>query len=123
MTTVAIAPPPRKPTRKPRPKPERFTKITRLGDVAVLLIREKHAKKPDTIDTYTAEQFPSECGGRGLELTKPDGTVYHVCLSGKASTCDCPGMEHHGWHKGPDGEPTACKHIMALLKLEANGKL
>lgn len=124
MNTVTVPAPARqRQPRKPRPKPVRFTKISRTGDVAVLLIREKHAKKPDTIDTYALECFPSEMGGRGLELLKPDGTVYHVRLDGKQSDCSCPGFESHGWHKGPDGEMVACKHVMSTLALEANGKL
>ena len=75
------------------------------------------------LDTYAAEAFPSHLGERGIELTKPDGKVYHVNLDGRASTCDCPGFENHGWHADDNGEPTACKHIMALLALQQRGKL
>ena len=61
--------------------------------------------------------------GRGLLLHKPDGTSYAVGLSGTDSTCDCQGFERHGWHAGPDGEPVACKHVMALLAQQQRGKL
>ena len=105
-----------------RKKPERFVNVCRVGDIAVLVLRETHPKG-DQIDTYTLEMFPSEIGGRGLELTKPDGMRYHVNLNGEASTCTCPGFEQHGWHPGPDGEPVACKHVMALLGLEQAGRL
>jgi hypothetical protein len=109
---------------RPRSKSARFCKIARVGDAAILVIRQSYPRKLDILDTYTVEAFPSDCGGRGVELTKVDGTRYHVNLNGKASTCSCPGFESHGWHiDRATGEPTACKHIMALLKLEQNGKL
>src|SRR5262249_23131247 len=94
-------------TRKPRQrkKPARFCKLVRQNGVAVLVIRLRYPRKRDILDTYAAEAFPSELGERGVALTKPDGTVYHVNLDGRASTCDCPGFENHGWHAGPDGEP------------------
>src|SRR6266542_3775295 len=104
-----------KPSRQRR-KPARFCKLTRQGEDVVLLIREHYPRKGDVLDTYAAEVFPSQMGERGIELTKSDGTVYHVNLDGRASTCDCPGFENHGWHADANGEPTACKHVMALLK-------
>src|SRR5262249_60748654 len=93
------------------------------GQDVVLSIRRRYPRKGAVLDTYTAESFLSEMGGRGIELTKPDGTVYHVNLSGLDSTCSCPGFEKHGWHTDENGEPTACKHVMALLKLQQLGKL
>src|SRR5262249_39634601 len=93
------------------------------GENVVLVIRQRYPRKSDVLDTYAAESFLSEMGGRGIELTKPDGTVYHVNLSGTDSTCSCPGFENHGWHADENGQPTACKHVMALLKLQKLGKL
>jgi SWIM zinc finger len=123
MNTVATAPETRKATRKPRCK-ERFCNIHREAGGDFLTIREVFARKPDVFDVYKAEAFLSEMGGRGIELTKPDGTRYHVNLNGKASTCSCPGFESHGWHiDRATGELVACKHIMALLSLEQAGKL
>ena len=119
MATVTATPK----ARKPRPKPARFCRISREKGGDFLVLKIVRPRSADVFDLYRVEAFLSECGGRGLELTKPDGTVYHVELNGKASTCSCPGFESHGWHVGPDGEPTACKHVMALLKLEQAGKL
>lgn len=120
--TTATRPARQRQTRNPRCK-ERFCKLQREPGGDFLSIREVFARTPDAFDLYHVEAFLSEVGGRGLELTKPNSTVYHVNLNGKASTCSCPGFDSHGWHVGPDGEPTACKHIMALLKLEQTGKL
>ena len=107
-----------------RPKPERFAHVSKVGDVAVLVLRQTFPKKGEVIDSYTLDCFPSDLGGRGLELTKLDGTHYHVELQSKASTCTCKGFESHGWHiDKATGEVVACKHIMSLLALEAQGKL
>src|SRR5262249_28726984 len=86
-------------------------------------LRQPRPESADRLDYYTVEVFPSQLGGRGVELTKPDGTVYHVNLDGRASTCSCPGFESHGWPKGPEGARTACKHCMALLALQKRGRL
>ena len=51
--------------------------------------------------------------GRGFELTKADGTLYHVCLDGLASHCCCKGHSKHGH----------CKHVDSLAALEAAGRL
>ena len=124
MNTVTLPAPVRKPTRKPRPRPQRFARISRNGPVSVLTIRQVSARGKETIDTYAVEPIPSEMGGRGLALTKPDGVVYNVELNGQLSTCDCPGFESHGWHQDRDtGEMVACKHCMAALALEKAGKL
>src|SRR4051794_1371984 len=110
-------------TPRQRKKLERFCKLVRYGKDVVLVIRQRYPRKGDVLDTYAAEAFPSQMGERGIQLTKPDGTVYHANLDGRASTCDCPGFEKHGWHADQNGEPTACKHVMALLKLQSLGKL
>ena len=96
-----------------RSKPARFCKIASVGDAAILVIRQSYPRKADVLDTYTVEAFPSECGGHGVELTKADGTRYHVNLNGPASTCDCKGHVSHGH----------CKHVDALLALTAAGKV
>ena len=112
-------------TRTPRQrrKPQRFARLVTTDGRAVLVIRQPRPKSADLLDCYTVEAFPSHLGERGVALTKPDGTVYHVNLDGRASTCSCPGFESHGWHKGPDGELTACKHVMSLLALQRAGRL
>ena len=112
-----------KPTPRQRKKPARFCKLVRQGQDVVLVIRQRYLRKGDVLDTYGAEAFPSQMGERGIELTKPDGTVYHVNLDSRASTCDCPGSEQHGWHADQNGEQTACKHVMALLALQQRGRL
>ena len=65
------------------------------------------------MDAYALEAFPSQMGERGVALTKPDGTAYHVNLDGRASTCDCKGFDSHGH----------CKHCESLLALQQRGKL
>jgi hypothetical protein len=105
-----------------RRKLARFCNVVRKGDSAVLTLREKHAKG-DRIDTYALDVILSECGGRGLELTKPDGTRYHLHLLGRLSACSCPGFERWGWRVDADGKPYACKHVDAALALETAGRL
>ena len=104
-----------------RKKPARFCRLLKTGGQAVLVIRQKFPRS-EKVDAYTLEGIPSDFG-RGLLLHKPDGTSYAVNLSGTDSTCDCPGFENHGWHKGPDGELTACKHVCSLLALQRAGRL
>ena len=121
MTNATAKPAPRQ-----RKKPARFCKIVRNPSgygYDVLVIRQPRPKSADRADYYAVEAFPSHMGERGIELTKPDGTVYHVNLDGQSSTCDCPGFEQHGWHADQNGEPTACRHVMALLALQQRGKL
>jgi hypothetical protein len=121
--TTATRPARQRQTRKPRCK-ERFCNLHREPGGDFLTIREVFARTPDVFDLYRAEAFLSEIGGRGIELTKPCGTRYHVNLNGKASACSCRGFESHGWHiDRATGEVVACKHVMALLKLEQAGKL
>src|SRR2546421_7369272 len=105
-------------TRTPRQrrKPARFCKIVRDPSgwgYDVLVIRQPRPKSADLVDYYTVEAFPSHLGERGIELTKGDGTVYHVNLDGRASTCDCKGHVSHGH----------CKHVESLLALERAGGL
>ena len=62
--------------------------------------------------------------GRGFELRKHDGTLYHTNIKGEAgpdgandpSTCDCPGALKWGFK-------TRCKHIASLRKLIAEKRL
>src|SRR5215468_5216630 len=99
-----------------RKKPVRFCKIVHnpFGyGYDVLVIRQPRPKSADRADYYAVEAFPSHMGERGIELTKRDGTVYHVNLSGTDSTCDCKGFESHGH----------CKHVESLLALQQRGKL
>ena len=86
------------------------------------MIRQVRPRAGDQIDAYTLEPIPSD-HGRGLLLHKHDGTSYAVLLSVTDSECDCKGFESHGWHADQNGEPTACKHVMALLALQHRGKL
>ena len=69
------------------------------------------------IDThYFLRAVPCQLGGLGFEvehLQADGGAVYHARLDGAKSTCDCPGFEHH----------RRCKHVSALLALQAKGKL
>ena len=97
---------------RPRSKPARFCKLAHVGDATILLIRRCYPRRADALDTYTVEPLPADYG-RGLLLTKPDGTSYCVNLSGADSTCDCKGFEQHGH----------CKHTESLLALAAAGKL
>ena len=104
------------PRPRQRKKPTRFCKVVRnpsgIG-YDVLVIRQPRPRSADLLDTYTVETFPSHMGERGIELTKGDGTAYHVNLDGRASTCDCKGFESHGH----------CKHISSLLALQSAGRL
>jgi len=95
-----------------RVKPARFCKLAHVGDAAILLIRQRFPRKADVLDTYTVEPLPADYG-RGLLLTKTDGTSYCINLSGPDSTCDCRGFENHGH----------CKHTESLLALAAAGRL
>jgi hypothetical protein len=65
--------------------------------------------------SYWLLAIPCELGGLGLELRKPlpDGTTYHVHLDGEHSTCECDGFLR--WNH--------CKHVEALLALQADGRL
>jgi hypothetical protein len=100
--TTATRPP------RQRKKPQRFCSLTRAEEgTRTLTLRV--GKKADAYDLHEiAADY-----GKGLELTKSDGAVYHVNLDGLASSCDCPGHTRHGH----------CKHVDSLAALAAAGKL
>ena len=103
MSETTATPAPRQ-----RKKPARFCKVTRDADgVRTLTLRV--GKKTDAYDLL---EITTDYG-RGFELTKADGTIYHVCLDGLCSACDCKGHSKHGH----------CKHVESLAALEAAGKL
>ena len=108
-TTAAQAP-------RQRKKPARFCRLTHTGGKAVLVIRQPRPRAGDVVDTYAVEVFPSHEGGRGVELTKHDGTRYHVHLDGGASHCECLGWLRWG-HRAP------CRHVASLLALQRAGRL
>ena len=96
--------------RKPRQrkKQQRFCNVVRdQNGVRTLTLRVGKQ-----VDAYDLHEIGADYG-RGFELTKADGTVYHVCLDGLASMCDCKGHSKHG-HR---------KHVDSLAALEAAGKL
>src|SRR5262245_16431874 len=95
-----------KPAPRQRKKPARFCKLATVGEATILLIRQRFPRKADVIETYSVEPLPADYG-RGLLLTKPDGTSYCVNLAGPDSSCDCKGFEQHGH----------CKHTESLLAL------
>lgn len=101
-------------TRKPRPKPQRFVRLTRTSNPAwrALTIRVKHARS-EQVYSYTVEELPRVPQGRGFLLTKETGESYAVHVAGQHSTCECRGFASH----------SHCKHVEALLALEAAGKL
>ena len=98
-------------TRQAR-KPARTVRFFQYGDKAVLVINQQFSATRGQLDTYALEPIPADFG-RGLLLTKEDGSSYCVNLSGPDSTCDCRGFESHGH----------CKHIEGLTALAAAGKL
>jgi hypothetical protein len=97
-------------TRAPRQrkKPQRFASLTRTEEgTRTLTLRV--GKKADGYDLHEiAADY-----GRGFEVTKADRTIYHVCVDGLCSSCDCKGHTRHGH----------CKHLDALTALAAAGKL
>ncbi len=104
MAETTAAPPVRQ-----RKKPARFCRLTR-DEHGCRTLHLRIAKKADAYDLLEIEA--SE--GRGYELTKADGTVYHVNVNGPlCSLCDCKGFARH----------SHCKHVDALTALEAAGRL
>jgi hypothetical protein len=97
-------------TRAPRQrkKPARFCNVAR-DEYGVRTLTLRICQKADTYDLL---EITSDYG-RGFQLTKADGTVYHVCLDGLCSACDCKGHTKHGH----------CKHVDSLTALEADGRL
>lgn len=51
-------------------------------------------------------------GGRGLRLSKPDGTAYDIDVGARWPRCDCPDFLYRRDGVDPDG----CKHIRALVR-------
>ena len=98
--------------RKAARKPARTVRLFQYGDKSVLVINQQWSATRGQLDTYALEPLPSDFG-RGLLLTKEDGSSYCVNLSGPDSTCDCRGFESHGH----------CKHTAGCLALVAAGKL
>jgi hypothetical protein len=97
-------------TRAPRQrkKQARFCNVHR-DENGVRTLTLRIGKK---VDLYDLADLTTDYG-RGFQLTKADGTTYHVCLDGLASSCDCKGHTRHG----------RCKHHDALAALEAGGRL
>ncbi len=91
-----------------RKKQERFCKVVRDENN----VRTLHLRVGKKADTYDLLEIKADYG-RGFELTKADGTVYHVCLDGLCSSCDCKGCTKHGH----------CKHVESLTALAAASKL
>src|SRR5262245_43459560 len=88
---------------------------THAGSVALTIRQQQGTQAPQT-DVYYLTPIKSEMGGVAYQLTKHDCTKYDVLLDGEASTCDCLGQTKWG-HRHP------CKHIAALLILQARGQL
>src|SRR6516162_5556833 len=102
-------------SRKPRPKPQLqlcFTPVPASQNdcyVLDLILGEDSC-------TYWLRPLPSDFG-RAYRLTKflhQGGECYDVLLDGDKSTCECLG--HLRWQ-------TPCKHLQALLHLDAAGRL
>jgi hypothetical protein len=97
-------------TRKPRQrrKPERFCNVTRAQEGT----RTLTLRVGNQTDTYDLLEVRADYG-HGFELTKADGTVYHINLDGLTRFCDCKGHSRHGH----------CKHADSLAALEAASRL
>lgn len=87
----------------------RTVRLVRNGDSLALVIREQKGRALQ-VDAYFLTRTPD-----GWKLGKHEGTSYTVRLAGKPS-CSCKG--HQRW-----GHQTVCRHIAALTKLVALGKL
>jgi hypothetical protein len=96
------------PKPRQRKKPARFCNLHR-DENGVRTLTLRIGKKTDLYDlaALTTDY------GRGFQLTKADGTTYHVVLDGLCSACDCKGHTKHGH----------CKHLDSLSALEAAGRL
>ena len=117
MTTTTQTPPAVKPTRKPRPRPERRARISKP-------VNGSHALQlqvGEEVFRYWLERIPADQGHGFLlikwEVEEGEPTQYNVNLHGpKGHTCECRG--HLRW-----GHKTQCKHVASLLELIAEGKL
>jgi hypothetical protein len=100
---------------KPRPKPPLeicFTPVPASQNDCYVL----DLLRGDEAATYWLRPLPSDFG-RAYRLTKflhQDGESYDLLLDGPRSTCECLG--HLRWQ-------TPCKHLQALLQLDAAGRL
>ncbi len=97
--------------RKPRVKPARSIRWLqppreRFGWGALEITVGKKT------DCYLVREIPADFG-RGFEIEKDDGTVYHVNLNAERPTCDCKGHEQH----------SHCKHREGLETLARAGRL
>jgi hypothetical protein len=113
------------PTKAPKQRQPK-TRTCRLAHTdggPALVIRQQQGTQAVKVDAY----FLAEVGaaeGRGFEVRKHDGTLYHTNIKGQCgpngendpSTCDCPGALQ--W-----GHRTRCKHIASLRKLIAEKRL
>lgn len=98
-------------------KPVRTCKLQVVEGTLVLSISLDRGTSIE-VNHYHVEELPSD-GERVLKLTKFSvcgGEVYEVHLSNGKSSCGCPG--HQRW-----GHKILCKHIAALRKLIALGRL
>lgn len=99
------------------PTKTRTLRLTETAGGPALVIREQTSDGPVKVEAYYLSR-----SGRGFRLTKADTVTYGVSLDGERSTCSCKGFRRWGWHV-KDGELVACKHVMALLSLQAAGRL
>ena len=86
-------------------------KKSQLGLPGVLKIT---ARKRSTL--YLYREIDCETGGRGWEVWRLTAAEVYNCRTGmKASevSCDCIGFEARG----------ACRHVLALMALQCQGKL
>jgi hypothetical protein len=99
-----------------KPKPKRQARLWFTGLNWCLTLTEWHATASATDTHYLTAKLPSDYG-LSLALVKvtdgADRPTYHVLLNADAPSCDCKGFERWG----------RCKHLSALLALQAEGKL
>jgi hypothetical protein len=102
--------PPAAKTRQKKKTPQRTVRLVRapVDGIGVFLLQ---VRKEETY--YTFCEIPCEIGGRGFALHRLGvGALYHVRIGAASEcSCDCLGFLAHG----------ACKHVLSLLALEAEG--
>jgi hypothetical protein len=82
----------------------------------VLTLTYWHPRRSAEDTSYHLSQIPTDLGGLAFKVAHLEvdgGWTYHVRLDGPRSSCDCRGFEAH----------RHCKHVEALLALQAGGKL
>lgn len=88
--------------------------VAREGEFSLLEIFDGKRPAPDY---YFLKSIPSDWG-TAFQLEKQDDVglaeVYHVCLAGHDSTCDCKGFCYY---------QKPCKHILGLQALTAAGRV